>query len=259
MNRQSQPPPWRTLASLALIAIPLLMAAPKVWQGAPWAAIPTSLEPLTAHARRHVEYLMLVPLGTMLVAVFRLGLGIRVLSIFRPVLLAIAFRRTGIPLGLALLTLALASVVALQPALKGRGYYERVSVIAVMVVAMMAASLIAFHHFQAGWMMHVAYFPVIALCLTCESFAKALRKSRLSDALWRAITTTAIGILIMAIARIPGLMPLLVRFPELLLAQAGCVLLVAERFQYRLFESFNPLAARPGMTAARVPLVETNQ
>jgi hypothetical protein len=259
-------PSWRTAIAIALILTPLFLAGAKQFHGPQWLALGTSLEPLPRHARRHVEYLMFVPLSTMIVAFFRLTLGFKVLSVFRPVLIAIAFQRTGIPLGMAFLTLALATVVVLQPALKGRSYYARVPMTAVIVVAMMVTSLIAYQHWHAGWMMHVAYFPVIALCLTCESFASALARSGVAKALWRAVTTTAIGILVMTAGSIPGFMALLVRCPELLLAEAGCVLLIAERFDFRLFESFNPLSAlwqEPPSAklpaGAQVELVETNQ
>jgi hypothetical protein len=68
-----------------------------------------------------------------------------------------------------------------------------------------------------------------------------LAKSGVAEALWRAITTTALGILVLWITRIPGLTALLVKCPELLISQAGCVLLIADRFQFQKFEGFNPL------------------
>src|SRR5438045_1281814 len=124
-------PRWRTALALMLILIPLAIAAAKLFHATPWLTAGTSLEGVPSHDHRHVPYLMFVPLSTLIVAFFRLTLGVRVLSIFRPALIAIAFQRTGIPLGLAFLTLGLVAVAALQPLLKGRHYYARVPVTAV--------------------------------------------------------------------------------------------------------------------------------
>ena len=265
MEKQQPARLWRTAAGIALIVIPLAIVATKLLDGSQLTAIRTSLEPLPKAARKHAEYLLFVPLSTALVAFFRLSFGIRVLSVFRPALIAIAFQRTGLPLGLTFLALALTTVAALQTLLKGRDYYERVPMIVVLVVILMTASLVGFEHLHDGWMMRLAYFPVIALCLTCESFASTLSKSGLAEALWRAITTTALGALLMAITRIPGLMAALVRYPELLFVEAGFVLVVAEQLNCRLLEGFNPLSAsldrgrRPAASTPQIPLMEMNQ
>lgn len=251
--------------AIALIVLPLLLALLKLTYGPHWLLASTSLEQLPKHARRHVDYLMFVPLSLLIVAFLRLTLGIKVLSIFRPALLAIAFKRIGIPLGLLFLATALGTVVALQPLLRKRHYYERVPVTAVVVVSLMVTALIGFEHWPGGWMLQLAYFPVIALCLTCESFASALAKSGPAHALWLVLTTTAVGTIVMVISLIPGFMALLARCPELLIAHAGAVLLIGDRFHYRIFESFNPLrttrvSEQPSEVdlSARVAVVETN-
>src|SRR5271166_6541436 len=59
-----------------------------------------SLADLPKHVQTHAEYMLFVPLSAVIVAFFRLTLGIPVLSLFRPILVAIAFRMMGVPTGL---------------------------------------------------------------------------------------------------------------------------------------------------------------
>lgn len=247
MQRPEERPLWHGALIVALIAIPLAVAAARYWHLAPPLESGISLESLPKHVRRHLEYLLFIPLSTAVVAFFRLTLGIQVLSLFRPVLIAIAFQRMGILLGLPFLALALLIVVFLRPVVKGRPYYARVSVIAAGVVILMVLALIGFEKWRAGWLMHVSYFPVIALCLTCESFASTLAKAGAAEALWRAVTTVIEGLLIMWVGQIPGFVRMLAHYPELLFMQAGCVLAIAQFFSYRLLEGWNPfLAAKRG-------------
>ena len=246
MSAQSQAKTslWRAATPAVLIALPVVIALLKA-RGAPaWLDFGAALGGLSRHGRHHLETVLLIPLSTMLAAFFRLALGLRMFSIYRPVLIAIAFETTGVPLGLLFLAVVLGAVVAAHPVIKGRPYYARVPVIAALIAAILVAAVIAFERWQYGWMMSLAYFPSIALCLTCESFAKTLRKAGPAEALWRATTTTAAAIAVLAVARIPGLMPALTRNPEWLLAEAGCVLLIAERFNYRALEGWNPFARK---------------
>src|SRR5262245_62043119 len=66
-----------------------------------------SLTGLPLRVQRHLGDVLFIPLGALLVVFVRLTLGLRVLGPFRPVLLAIAFRLTGIPFGLAFLGLTI--------------------------------------------------------------------------------------------------------------------------------------------------------
>src|SRR5215475_579910 len=52
-----------------------------------------------ARMQGHMEYVLYVPLSAIVVSLFRLTLGLPVLSLFRPILTAVAFRIIGIPWG----------------------------------------------------------------------------------------------------------------------------------------------------------------
>src|SRR5262249_3012549 len=180
-----------------------------------------SLSDIPKRMHGHVEYIIFVPLSAVIVSFCRLTLGIPVLSLFRPILVAIAFEIIGIPLGLAFLPVCLGIVVVMRPLLKGAHYYSRVPVQLSLVAMFLVLPLIAGKWWPGKWLQTLAYFPIISLCLICESFTKKLDRKGLAGAAWPTFNTIVIGIFISLVANIPGILPLLVRFPELLVPHAG--------------------------------------
>src|SRR5216683_1936405 len=176
-----------------------------------------SLTALPAQLKAPVREILFVPLGAFLVVLVRLALGVQVLGLFRPILLAIAFAVIGIPLGLTLLLL---------PLMLGRWWH-------------------------ISELLRVAHLPVIALCLTCESFARTVDKEGLGEAAWRTITTIIVAGTIAGAAELGAIAFFLVR-PELLLLQAGGILLMSRYFDLRLLEGWNPLAVRSAPGAISV-------
>jgi uncharacterized protein with transglutaminase domain len=242
-NTDRRPRLWPVLL---LFAITLALMAGKL-PGMPTEGFLSHLVSLSSvpkHMRQHVEYILFIPLSGVLVAFFRLTLGVSVFSFFRPILVAIAFRAMGVEAGLAFLIAALTLVALVRPLLRDVHYYARVPVILSILVSVMALVLAAGKSWHLPWMERLAYFPIIALSLTCESFAKLLDDKGVAEAVWRAAATIGVGLAITGAASIPGAMPAMLRFPELLLAQTACVLLIAGFLNYRLFEGKNPLRRR---------------
>ncbi len=242
MTPQNRTSPSNRFLS-ALFVLPLLLVLAKV-SGAPGSELISkglSAADLSPHLRRVAENILLIPLGAVVVVTVRLTLGLKVLGLFRPILLAMAFLEIGVPLGLAFLLPVLALVVTLRPLLRTDHNYARVAVLLSLVASFLMLPLIVGHSLNIAWLQRLAGFPIIALCLTCESFAKVSDAEGSREAVWRAFTTVVSAILIMAIAHIRGVVELFLRFPELLLAQAGCVLLINKHLNLRLWDGFNPL------------------
>jgi 7 transmembrane helices usually fused to an inactive transglutaminase len=213
-----------------------------------------SLADLPERMKAHVEYVLFVPLSAVVVSFFRLTLGLPVLSLFRPILVAIAFRIMGIPMGLAFLALVLGVVIAIRPLIKSAHYYARVPILLSLVAAFMILPLIACKLWPEDWLRHLAYFPIISLSLICEAFTKKLDEGGFAEAAWPTTNTILIGVIITLLARIPGAFHLLLRFPELLLAQAGIVLLISESMHFELLGGKNPfLAGRKTVQTQSVP------
>jgi 7 transmembrane helices usually fused to an inactive transglutaminase len=201
-----------------------------------------SLADLPTEARKLVSTILFVPVGAMVVVLFHFTLGLKVLGLFRPILIAIAFSTIGVTLGVACLFVVLSAIALVRPLLKGAPYYARVPILLSLVAALLLAPLIVGNWWHLTWLEEVAYFPVIALCLTCESFAKVLDKHGVHEAAWQTAMTVVAAFAISAITSAPGFMDFMFRFPELLVLEAGGILLIARHLAFRLFASRNPLA-----------------
>lgn len=234
------------LLLLALFVVPLAVILGKL-SPFPTSALFShffSLSDLPEHFDKVVEGVLFVPLGAVVVVIFRLTLGIRVLGLFRPILLAMAFNIIGIPISLAFLVFVLAVIVLLRPLLMTSHNYARIAVLLSLVAALLLAPLMLSKWWDVAWLRGLSYFPVIALCLTCESFAKTLDTEGMKEAVWRTAATVLAATIITTATSISGVLGFLSRFPELLLMQAGCVLLISRHLNLRLFEGVNPLTTQ---------------
>jgi hypothetical protein len=199
-----------------------------------------TLAELPKHMQAHVEYMLFVPLSAVVVAFFRLTLGMPVLSLFRPILTAIAFRIMGIPTGVALLVLVLGSILLIRPLLKGLHYYARVPVLLSIVCCFMVLPLFATRWWPEAWLQHLAYFPLISLALICEAFVKTLDEEGFAEAAWPTLNTIVVGVVISLIAGFHRALHLLVYYPELLVMQIGIVFFLAEYMHFELLAGKNP-------------------
>ncbi len=205
-----------------------------------------SLEDLPLKMRPHLGYVLFTPLATIVVVLFRLTLGLEVYGLWRPIILAVAFHLVGLTVGLLFLFAVMAGIAVVRPLLRVSGLhsYARKSVALGSVVMALLATVAIGERWHSDTLLKVSHFPIISLCLISESFAMTLYEDGMHRAVWRASATVLSGVFISLIFRIPGAIPLLLRFPELLIAQIGCIVLVAEFMNFRLLET-RPLTPQP--------------
>jgi 7 transmembrane helices usually fused to an inactive transglutaminase len=233
------------LAVLFLVPLAMVIGRQPFLPSASFLEACFSLTYLSEQLRAVVENVLVVPLGALVVVIVRLTLGLRMLGFFRPILLAIAFNIIGIPISAAFLIGVLTFIVLLRPFLRADHNYARLAVMLSIVATLLFIPLIAGNWLQVAWLMKLADFPVIALCLTCESFAKVLDRHGIGEAIWRTLITLAAAAVITALTSLSGVLDLFLHFPELLMAQAGCIILIGKHLNIRLFESTKPLALKP--------------
>jgi hypothetical protein len=204
-----------------------------------------SLLGLPAKMQGHVGHILFVPLGAILVVVFRLTLGIRVLGPFRSILLAFAFGATGIPLGLVFLAVTTFIIITIIPLLKGMRlpYFGRISVLLSGVALIVVVGILAGNWLDLHALRKVAYFPLVVLCLISDAFARTVSQEGIRSALWRGGMTTLLAVLLAYFFALPQLRELLLRFPELLGMQTGCIVLLSRFCSWRYFERLNPKLA----------------
>lgn len=219
-----------------LTGVPLVIALAKIFFLPGDVVALLSLTDLPASLHKAVENALFVPLGAVVVVFFRLTLGIEVLGLFRPILMAVAFSIVGLPLALGFLLFVLVIIVALRGPLRDIHAYARVAVLLSIVAALLLVPLFAGKWWHLRWLEELAFFPVIALCLTCESFAKVADREGLREAVLRTANTLVVAALTYAVTAYPGTVAFFLRFPELLLAQAAFILLMTKHLSLRLFE-----------------------
>jgi hypothetical protein len=243
----STPQSGLLLALLLGVPVAVCFAKLPVFPGAEIVAQSVSVADLPVHLRRIASEIVFVPLGALVVVAGRVTIGLRVLGLFRPILLAFAFDLIGIPLGLGMLLPVLLLVLLLHPLVATGHSYGRTAVLLSLVAVLLLVPLVVGTRCGLLWLQQLAHFPLIALCLTCESFAKSVARDGVPEALWRAINTMLAAVVITYLAQLAAAFELFLRFPELLLAQAGCVLLIKDRLDLRLCEGINPMV---GLMAA---------
>ena len=242
------------LSNSQKLALGLLFLGPVLAMVCKWPGLPTSefllrylsLANVSKSMEDHVGYILFMPFGATVAVFFRHVLGIRVLGPFRAVLLAVAFQITGILLGLAFVAVVVAVVVAVRPSLKAirLPYFARVSVILSVVAMTMLVALLSSTWLGAKSLGQVAYLPVIVLCLISEGFARTLNREGQRSALWRGAMTALVAVLITLLYQVQGFRRLFLCFPELLIFEIGCIIVMAGYFDLRLLGRWNPPVVR---------------
>ena len=215
-----------------------------------WHALPTSSF-LAQHAslaatprglQHTVKDILFVPIGALVVVIFRLTLGIRVLGPFRSILLAFAFLTTGITLGLIFLTITVLILVLARPAISALRlpYFGRVSVMISTVAFVMIVGTLSAGWLRSPSLQNVAHFPIVVLVLVGEKVAVTIKREGTRSGIWRAMTTALVGVVVTAIASIPGLDRILLTHPELLLVEICLIVVISTLCTWRLLDSLNP-------------------
>ncbi len=245
MTESTTTPPLRTGPVLAvLFGAPLLLLLLRT-PGLPTADVlaqHVSLDHLTPRLQNKVSVILFVPLGAMLVVFFRLTLGIRVLGPFRSLLLAAAFQTTGILLGLVFLVVTGGIVVAARAPIQAMKlpYFGRYTVMLSVVAAVMIAGVLASAWLEMAFLRGIVSLPLVVLCLIADAFARTIKKEGLASAAWRGATTAAIAALLTVLADLPQLRRLLLAYPELLIAQIGCIVVISKFLAFRCLKALNP-------------------
>ena len=233
---------WRFVGVLLFAALAIAVAR--------WHALPTasflarhgSLAHTPVGLQHAVKDILFVPIGALIVVIFRLTLGIRLLGPFRSILLAFAFLTTGISLGLIFLTITVLILVFARPVVSGLRlpYFGRVSVMISAVALVMVIGTLSSGWFQSPALRNVAHFPIVVLVLVGEKVAVTIKREGARSGIWRAATTALVGVVVTAVASIPGLDAVLLSHPELLLVEICLIVVVSSLCGWRLLERVNP-------------------
>ncbi len=202
-----------------------------------WASRFSMLE-LPVQAQTVYAVLLLVPVGGFIMVLMRNVIGLRSFGTFMPVLIALAFRETGLIGGLVLFSVVVSSGLLL------RFYLEklrlllvpRLTAVLIIVVALMV-TLSLFSH-QVGWDigLSVGLFPMVIIAMVIERMSIVWEERGPHEALIEAAGTALIASLAFYMMTRESIQHMVFVFPELLLTVLGLTLLMGRYSGYRVSE-----------------------
>jgi hypothetical protein len=208
-----------------------------------------SLQDLPVQTQSVYAALLLVPIGAFLLVLMRNVIGVRALGTFMPVLIALAFRETGLLGGLVLFV----TVVAIG--LIFRFYLERLrlllvprlsAVLTIVVLLMLGLSMFSQ---KLGWEvgLSVGLFPMVILAMVIERMSIIWEERGAQEALIEALGSTVIAVLAFLVMGLNTVQYLVFVFPELLLVVLGMTIALGRYSGYRFSEliRFRALVREP--------------
>ena len=184
--------------------------------------------------------LLLIPIGAFLLVILRNFVGIKTSGTFMPVLIALAFRETGLLSGIALFSI----VVALG--LTVRFYLERLqllvmprltAVLIVVILTMVTLSIVTLSlGIQLG--LSIALFPLVILTMTIERMSVVWEQRGSTEALVSCLGSLLTAAAAFLVMNVKWTEHMVFVFPELLLVMLAITLLLGRYSGYRLTDLY---------------------
>ena len=185
-----------------------------------------------------LRILLLVPLGALVICLLRNVIGFPTFGIFMPVLLALAFRNTGLMYGIGIFS----SVVLIGYG--ARLYLDRfrlllvprLSVILTLVIICFGLFALIGGKYSLKPLMGVGLLPIVITTMSIERFFILIEESGTKEALKTAAGTLAVAVITFFIVQWEPLQLTFFIYPELLFSVAGVQILLGRYTGYRLSE-----------------------
>ena len=197
-----------------------------------------SLFRLPPDFQRTFRILLLVPVGALMICVLRNIVGFPTFGIFMPVLMALAFRNTGLAYGLGIF----AGVVFI-------GYIvrrwidklrlllvPRLSVILTLVIVCITIFALLGNKLGLREFMAVGLLPFVILTMTIERFFVITEEAGAKEGVWTAAGSAVVATITHEILHLEPLQLTFFVYPELLFAVAALQVLLGRYTGYRLSE-----------------------
>ncbi len=197
-----------------------------------------SLFNLPLESQSVYRVLLLVPIGALLMVILRNLVGITTFGTFMPILVALAFRETGLLWGLTLF------ITVVSIGLLIRFYLEQLklllvprlaAVLTIVILLMVTLSFIT-HKADIARGLSVALFPMVILTMTIERMSIVWEERGALYALKQGIGSLTVASLTYLVMSLDFLSYLIFVFPELLLVILALILVLGRYTGYRLLE-----------------------
>ena len=209
------------------------------------ALVDFSIYSLPIEEQNAFKTILLVPIGTLVVAIFRILIGLRTSGTFMPILIALAFIQTTLLWGLLLFLIVVGAGLYIRFHLAQLNLLliGRISAVVTVVIGLMSGISILIYKLGLNQILTVTFFPMIILSWTIERMSILWEEEGPKE-----VAIQGGGSLLVATAAYLMMSNSLVahltfNFPELLLVQLALILLIGQYTGYRLTElrRFRPL------------------
>ncbi len=199
-----------------------------------------SLLSLPLQSQEVYRVLLMVPVGAFVMLLLRNIVGLKTFGTFMPVLVALAFRDTGILAGVALFMLVVGAGLLV------RFYLERLRLLlvprltAVLILVVMLMALVSVLSNRLGIEvgLSIALFPMVIMAMTIERMSVAWEERGAGFAIKEGIGTLIVAMLAYTVMSWDRLEHLVFVYPEVLLILFSAALLIGRYSGYRLTELF---------------------
>jgi hypothetical protein len=199
-----------------------------------------SLFRLPTDFQQTFRILLLVPIGALIIGFLRNIVGFPTFGIFMPVLMALAFRNTGLMYGLGIFAGILLIGYAIRLALDKLRLLlvPRMSVILTIVIACFTIVALVGNKIGLRQLMAVGLLPFVILTMVIERFFVLIEEAGVTEAFRTAAGSAVVSIIAYEIISWETLQITFFTFPELLAAVAATQILLGRYTGYRLSEIF---------------------
>jgi hypothetical protein len=197
-----------------------------------------SLFRLPPEFQQTFRVLLLVPIGALIVGLLRNLVGFPTFGIFMPVLMALAFRNTGLLYGLGIFTGVLIIGYAVRLLLDKLRLLlvPRMSVILTLVIACFTILALVGNKIGMRQLMAVGLLPFVILTMVIERFFVLVEEAGVAEGFRTAAGSAVVSIIAYEIISWEPLQATFFLFPELLAAVAATQILLGRYTGYRLSE-----------------------
>jgi hypothetical protein len=197
-----------------------------------------SLFVLPIETQQAFRLILMIPLGALIVSIFRNVIGVSTFGTFMPVLIALAFRSTRLWWGLLLFAVVIALGLSSRWAMDRLKLLvvPRLSVIATVLVIILALGAIIGQHLGVYRIMAVALFPMIIMTMTIERLSIILMERGMKEALKVSLGTMIVALSGYVVMSVRFLEDFMFAFPESLFALIGLQIVIGRYTGYRLSE-----------------------
>lgn len=197
-----------------------------------------SLSNLPVQSQAVYAILLLVPVGAFIMVLMRNVVGFPSFGTFMPVLIALAFRETGLVAGLILFSLVIAVGLSI------RFYLEKLQLLlvprltAVLIVVVILMALLSLLSHRLGWDvgLSVGLFPMVILAMVIERMSIVWEERGAFEALKESAGSAVIAALAFYVMSLEQVQHLVFVFPELLLVLLGLTIVMGRYSGYRFSE-----------------------